>query len=227
MAPLEQSAVDCTSFLISNFIFMKKIDKDGDLVTINNTTFNLNDVVSVRPQTLVTFWYSGYGGEPKETGRDFPKIIVKTKNDTFEFPFRTDVERDDALRELTEVLKINQKEKSNLGENPTGNISINVADSSHVNIVTKSSTVKISQHQEKEAKELITQIKEALKAEREIDRVVIEEIGECLDDIESKVASNEKIPRLTFKGLLENTANSSQIGSLVITLGQVLGMIPS
>jgi hypothetical protein len=162
-----------------------------------------------------------------ETGRDWPKIIVKTKNDVFEFPYRSDGDRDEALRELTEVIKIHQQESNGSKGEQDKTISINVADSSNVNIITQSSSVKISQHQEKEAKDLIGKIREAIGKEREIDRVLVEEIGECLDDIEAKIENQAKIPRLTFKGLLENTANFSEVSNFVISLGQVLNMIPT
>jgi len=54
----------------------------------------------------------------------------------------------------------------------------------------------------------------------------VDEIAEVLVDIENKLDGKQNIPRLTFKSLIESSSNLSSVGSLVISLGQILGIIP-
>ncbi len=204
---------------------MENIEINGDFITIRETTFNLTDLISIKPQSIVTYWIPKYGnGLPKETGRDFPKIIVQTKNERLEFAYNTEEERDEALRELNEKIKMNQASKSTKLEAP-GNISINIADSSNVNIVHQSSSINITNQQIDDAKNIIRQIKEELNNAIE-DQVQADEILESLADIELKIEKKERIPRLTFKSFLETSSNIASIASLAINLGQIIGMLP-
>lgn len=120
---------------------MNKIEIIGELITIKDTTFNLKDIVSIQPLSLVEVFMPKFGGQPKITAKDFPKILVQTKNQRLEFAYTTDEERDEVLRELMEKYKIAHKaltEPKTQTENQ-GGISINIADSSNVNIISSSS----------------------------------------------------------------------------------------
>lgn len=208
---------------------MGKIEIIGELITIKETTFNLKDIVSIQPQSLVEVFMPKYGGKPKITTKDFPKIIVQTKNQRLEFAYSTDEERDDVLRELMEKYKITYKtltEVNSKNENSTG-ISINVADSSNVNIINSSTNSSISSSVINEAQQKIEEIKEKLSKIKDEYEEEVNEIAEVLVDIENKIAQGQTVPKLTFKSLISTTSNFSTIGGLVISLGQILGYIPA
>ena len=205
---------------------MEKIEINGDFITIRDTTFSLTDLISVRPQSLVSVFVPYYGGQPKETGRDFPKIIVQTKSERLEFAYTTDEERDEVLRELNEKIKMYQVAKTNKSDTPS-NISINVADSSNVSIVHQSSGVTITNKQVDDAKNIIQQIREELEKVKATHEQEADEIAEALVDMQTKIEKKERIPKLTFKSFLETSSNFSSIGSLAISLGQIIGMLPN
>src|SRR5687768_12739199 len=85
---------------------MENIEINGDLITIQTTTFNLTELVSFKPQSLVKMFFPHNGGKPQKIFEDFPKIIVLTRSERYEFAYTTDDERDIALRELSEKIKI-------------------------------------------------------------------------------------------------------------------------
>ena len=204
---------------------MENIEINGDYITIRTTTFNLNDLISLRPQSLVSVFIPAFGGKPKETARDFPKILVQTKTERLEFAYTTDEERDEALRALNEKIKIYQANKATKADTPS-NISINVADSSNVNIVHQSSGVSITNKQVEDAKNVINQIRKELEKIKHEHNEEADEIAEALVDMEAKIESKERIPKLTFKSFLETSSNLSSIASLAISLGQIIGMVP-
>lgn len=204
---------------------MENIEINGDFITVRNTTFNLNELISIRPQSLVSVFVPYYGGTPKETGRDFPKIIVMTKSERLEFAYTTDEQRDEALRALNEKIKIYQATKTTKSDSPS-NISINVADSSNVSIVHQSSGVTITNKQVEDAKSIINQIKAELEKIKETHSEEADEIAEALLDMEAKIEKKERIPKLSFKSFLETSSNLSSIGSLAVSLGQIIGMLP-
>ena len=209
---------------------MEKIEIIGDLITIKETTFNINDIVSIRPQSLVQAFIPYGSYKPKITGRDFPKIIVQTKTERLEFAYSSDEERDEILREFMEKYKIahaskNQQKTEHL--NQGGNISINVAESSNVNIINQSKGSSITTKSLSEANEKIKEIRQELEKYRKDYNSEVDEIAEVLVDIEGKINDKQNIPRLTFKSLIESSSNLSSVGSLVISLGQIIGIIPS
>ena len=77
-----------------------------------------------------------------------------------------------------------------------------------------------------EAHDKINEIRAELEKYRKDYDTEVDEIAEVLVDIESKINNKENIPRLTFKSLIESSSNLSSIGSLVISLGQIIGIIP-
>ena len=204
---------------------MENIEINGDFITIRTTTFNLNDLISFKPQSLVSVFIPAYRGEPKETARDFPKILVQTKTERLEFAYTTDKERDEALRALNEKIKIYQANKATKTDTPS-NISINVADSSNVSIVHQSSGVTITNKQVEDAKNVINQIREELEKIKDTHNEEAYEIAEALVDMEAKIERKERIPKLTFKSFLETSSNLSSIASLAMSLGQIIGMVP-
>jgi len=208
---------------------MEKIEIIGDLVTIKGTTFNINDIVSIKPQSLVQAFIPYGSDKPKITGRDFPKIIVQTKMERLEFAYSTDEDRDEVLREFMEKYKIANASKNQqkpFHQNQGGNISINVAESSNVSIINQSKGSSIKNRNLSEANDKILEIREELKKYRSDNSNEVDEIAEVLIDIESKISEKQNIPRLTFKSLIESSSNLSSVGSLVISLGQTLGIIP-
>jgi|GEM_PF-2564912 len=208
---------------------MNKIEIIGELITIKDTTFNLKDIVSIQPMSLVEVFMPKFGGQPKITAKDFPKILVQTKNQRLEFAYTTDEERDEVLRELMEKYKIAHKaliEPKNQTENK-GGVSINIADSSNVNIISGSSDSTITTHTITEAKDKIAEIKDELAKLKGDYEEEANEIAEVLVDIENKITQGQAVPKLTFKSLISSTSNFSTIGSLVISLGQILGYIPA
>jgi hypothetical protein len=207
---------------------MEKIEIIGDLVTIRETTFNINDIVSIKPQSLVQAFIPYGSNRPKITGRDFPKIIVQTKIERLEFAFSSDEDRDEVLREFIEQYKIAHASKNQqklIHQNQGGNISINVAESSNVSIINQSKGSSITNNNLSEANEKINEIRQELEKYRIDYNSEVDEIAEVLVDIESKINERQNIPRLTFKSLIESSSNLSSIGALVISLGQILGII--
>lgn len=208
---------------------MEKIEIIGDLITMKETTFNINDIVSIKPQSLVQAFIPYGSKTPKITGRDFPKIIIQTKTERLEFAYSTDEERDDVLRDFMEKYKIahaSKNQQKTVPENQGGNISINVAESSNVNIINQSKGAIISNNNLSDAKDKINEIRQELEKYRDDYNSEVDEIAEVLVDIENKINEKQNIPRLTFKSLIESSSNFSTIGSLVISLGQILGIIP-
>ncbi len=208
---------------------MDKIEIIGELISIKDTTFNIKDIVSIQPQSLVEVFVPQFGGKPRVTAKDFPKIIVQTKNQRLEFAYTTDEERDEVLRELMEKYKVAYKSLTeNLKqESASGSISINVADSSNVNIINSSNSSTISSNSVNEAKAKIEEIKNELEKLKNDYEEEVNEIAEVLVDVENKLTKGENVPKLTFKSLVSSTSNFSTIGSLVISLGQILGYIPA
>lgn len=206
---------------------MENIDITGDFITIRDTTFNINDLLSFKPQTIVKYYQARPGAKLQKIFQDYSKIIVTTKSERFEFSYNDDDERDSVLRDLTQKIKIHQATKTNsIPAQTGGNISINVADSSNVNIVHQSKDVNISTKQVNDAKGIIKQIREELEKHRAEHTQDVEDIAEAIDDIERKLENKERIPKLSFKSLLETASNLSSVSSLAITLGQIVGVIP-
>jgi len=208
---------------------LEKIEIIGDLITIRETTFNINDIVSIKPQSLVQAFIPYGSNKPKITGRDFPKIIVQTKSERLEFAYSTDEERDEVLREFMEKYKIahaSRNQQKPIHQNQGGNISINVAESSNVSIINQSKSSNITNNNLSEAKEKINEIRQELEKYKDDYNSEVDEIAEVLVDIENKLDGKQNIPRLTFKSLIESSSNLSSVGSLVISLGQILGIIP-
>ena len=207
---------------------MENIEIIGDFITIRDITFNINDLLSFKPQTLVQYYQAHPGAKLQKTFQDFSKIIVTTKSERFELTYGNDEERNIALRELTEKIKVHQMTKSTnvRSETGNGNISINVADSSNVNIVHQSKDISITTKQSSDAKDIIKLIRVELEKYRAEYGEDVEDIGEAINDIERKIENKERIPKLNFKSLLETASNLSSVSSLAISLGQIIGVIP-
>ena len=84
----------------------------------------------------------------------------------------------------------------------------------------------ITNKQVEDAKNIINQIKAELEKIRETHNEEADEIAEALLDMEAKIEKKERIPKLTFKSFLETSSNLSSIGSLAVSLGQIIGMLP-
>lgn len=207
---------------------MEEIEIIGDLVIIKDTTFNINDIVSIKPQSLVEAFIPYGSHTPKITSRDFPKIIVQTKAERLEFAYSSDEQRNEVMKEFVEKIKIAHASKNQQQNKQSegGNISINVAESSNVSIINQSKGSTITNNNLSEAHEKINEIRSQLEKYREEHDTDVDEIAEVLVDIENKINNKENIPRLTFKSLIESSSNLSSIGSLVISLGQIIGIIP-
>ncbi len=201
-----------------------EVEINGDFVTIRNLTFNVNDLVSFKPQSMAAFYIPPGGGKPRPIGNDFPKLIIQLRSINHELAYNSDEERDATLGRINKALAVYYAEKKKPASESGGNVNINVADSSHVNIVHRSKDVSITT-KIPEAKELIAKIRAALtEHERDMPEKV-SDIIETINDIEQKIDREERIPKLTLKSLIETTSDLAGVGSLVLSLAQALGML--
>lgn len=57
----------------------------------------------------------------------------------------------------------------------------------------------------------ILELRELIKDNTELTEVMVQEIGECLNELDEKIKSKKKIPNLLLKGLLSTTADIGTI----------------
>jgi hypothetical protein len=192
----------------------------GNYVVINNkATIKIDDIVSFKPQSIVM----ANPRTGKIISRDFAKIIVRTTHELLEFLFTDDARRDAVLQELNEAVMLYQSNKA--APKSDEKITINVSDSSNVNIVSGSSNVSITADNKKTINKLVNEIKEAVKT-IDISDAQKSDIVECAEDIQERVEENKEVKKFSIKNLIGLTSDLSQISSLAIQIGQILGYIP-
>ncbi len=156
-----------------------KIEINGNYLNIGSNVINLKEIISVKPQSLVQVILTPFG-EPKEIARDYPKIIIVTKNERFEISYNTDEERDENLKILNQKLAFYYQNEHVTNENP---VSINVAESTNVNIITSSKDFVINQKQKTKIENKIDQLENASANCQSINNDSKEEIKEILEEI--------------------------------------------
>ena len=96
-----------------------------------------------------------------------------------------------------------------------------ITNSPNANIVSKSNNVTIQTNNYGVIKNKINDIREALKSDISIPQDKIQDIIDCIDEVETSLESGKK-PKFSFSSLVELTSNFSGIGSLVIELGKLI-----
>lgn len=192
------------------------IEKKGEFVQINKSSIRIDQIISVKPQSIVQVDYNG-----KVINRDFPKIIVTTRDRTEEFVYMNDTKRDEELKELNEIIGTHQVQK----ENHQGSTTINVNNSSRINIVSNSQKVSISQKNINEAKGILAEMKHNLEQIPDIEKELKEDIYSIISEVESQISDEQEVKRHTFRSLLGVTSDIATIGGLAIQLGQLLGYV--
>ena len=100
-----------------------------------------------------------------------------------------------------------------------------ITNSPQANIIVSSNNVSITQAQEKDASKIIEQIYQTMDQDRQMDFVLKQEIGECLEEIKVCLQADRQ-PKFAFRSLLTMGSEISSIGSLILSLGQVLNCLP-
>lgn len=190
----------------------------GGFLTINNKiTVKISEIQSIKPRSLVSVeQFTG-----KILAKDFPKIIINTTQEELEILYSTDDERDDALVEIRKAIA-EYTSKSEKMENQSS-VSINVTDSSNVNIVSQSSDVEISQKIKESVNSQITELIKQLENIQDIDKELKTDILDCVNDIKNNIKNNKKVPKYSLKGLIDLTSKVASLSSLGIEIAQLLG----
>lgn len=98
-----------------------------------------------------------------------------------------------------------------------------IFNSPNANIINQSNHVSITQSIDS-IKQTIDRLKEEINKEQSISAETRAELIECLGEIEV-VTKEGKAPKFAFKALTELASNVASIGSLVIELGKLMGLI--
>lgn len=106
----------------------------------------------------------------------------------------------------------------------SNNYNISIVNSPNANLVNQSSKVSISQ-QFQDVDDAINNIRKNLRESNDIHAEIIENILECLKEIEQGI-QNGNTPKFAIKSLIEISAGIASIGSWITTLGQFAGIIP-
>lgn len=192
------------------------IEKKGEFVLINRSSIRIDQIISAKPQSIVHVDYNG-----NIINRDFPKIVITTLDGKEEIIYGDDVKRDAELRELNEIMGTHQVSK----ENHQGSTTINVTNSSGINIISNSKKVSISQKNINEAKGILTEMKHHLENNTEIDKELKEDVFSIIKDVESQISDEQEVKRHSFRSLLGVTSDIATVGGLAIQLGQLLGYL--
>lgn len=192
------------------------IEQKGDFVLIQKTSIRISEILSAKPESWVHADYNG-----NIISRDFPKIIVTTKQGAQQFLYGIgdDEKRDEELRVLNEIIGSYQAKESK------GSTTINVSGSTGVNIVSNSSDVKITQENINEAKGILTEMKHELDKIQDINSELKEDIGAMINDTQDQLNNSGEIKRHTFRSLLGITSDFASLSGLAVSLGQVFGFI--
>ena len=76
------------------------IEKKGAFILVQKTLIKIDNLVFIKPQTLVQF-----DGQGREISRDFPKLIIQPSVGVpLEFIYKDDQSRDNALNEIAEII---------------------------------------------------------------------------------------------------------------------------
>jgi hypothetical protein len=106
----------------------------------------------------------------------------------------------------------------------TNNYSISIVNSPNSNIVNQSQNVSISQSIS-EVNDAIEKIRETINSDISINKEKVEDILECLIEIQENIKNNKK-PKFAIKSLIDITGGISSIASWITVLGQFAGIIP-
>lgn len=192
------------------------IEKKGEFVIINKSAIRIDQIISIKPQSILQVDYSG-----RVINREFPKIIITTRERIDEFVYMNGTKRDEELRELNEIIGTHQVRK----ENHEGSTTINVTNSSGINIISNSKKASISQKNINEAKGILAEMKHNLEQIEEIDKELKEDIYSIITEVESQISDEHEVKRHSFRSLLGVTSDIATVGGLAIQLGQLLGYL--
>lgn len=195
------------------------IEQKGDFILIQKTSIRISEILSARPESWATVDYS----TGKIINRDFPKIIISTREGSqmFLYGIGEDYKRDEDLRHLNEIIGSYQVKK----EGSQGSTTINVTGSSGVNIISNSSNVTIDQKNINEAKGILTEMKQELDKQANINKELKEDILAVIGEVESQIVNDKQIKRHSFRSLLGITSDFASLSGLAISLGQILGYL--
>ncbi|MCY7349312.1 MAG: hypothetical protein LH606_01415 [Cytophagaceae bacterium] len=104
--------------------------------------------------------------------------------------------------------------------------SISISNSANVALNLASSDVVTNQIYQSEAQKLIDQFKRELEKVSALNREELEDLKECIDDIESRVRDQKKVPKFALDTLLSRTGNLATLSSLAIEIAMFLGYLP-
>lgn len=194
------------------------IEKKGEFVVIQKSSIRISEILSAKPESWISVDNNG-----NIISRDFPKIIVTTKQGAQQFFYGIgeDVKRDEELRLLNEIIGSYQARK----EDGQGSTTINVTSSTGVNIVSNSSRVTISQENINEAKGILKEMRLELDKLSEINSELKEDIAAMISDSESQLSNSGELKRHSFRSLLGVTSDFASLSGLAVSLGQVLGFL--
>jgi hypothetical protein len=192
------------------------IEKKGEFILINKSSIRIDQIIAAKPQSIVQVDYNG-----KIINKDYPKIIVTTRDGIEEFIYITDKKRDEELRQINEIIGTHQV-KNEIHE---GSTTINVSNSTGVNIISNSKKVSISQKNINEAKGILAEMKHHLENNSEIDQELKEDVYSIISEVESQISDEHEVKRHSFRSLLGVTSEIATVGGLAIQLGQLLGYI--
>ena len=106
----------------------------------------------------------------------------------------------------------------------TNNYNISIVNSPNSNIVNQSQDVTITQNIS-EVHQAIEKIREIITKDNSIKKEKVDEILECLNEIQEAIKNNQK-PKFAIKSLIDIVGGISSISSWVTILGQFVGLIP-
>lgn len=194
------------------------IEKKGEFVVIQKTSIRISEILSAKPESWISVDYKG-----NILSRDFPKIIVTTKQGAQQFLYGIgeDEKRDEELRLLNEIIGSYQARK----EDGQGSTTINVTSSTGVSIVSHSSGVTITQENINEAKGIFKEMRLELDKLSEMNSELKEDIAAMISDSENQLSNSGELKRHSFRSLLGVTSDFASLSGLAVSLGQVLGYL--
>lgn len=161
---------------------------------------------------------------PLDSFLELSKLARRLENDGF---IKTIFTRNDCSAELTSygIDYCEENSYTYSGHSViTNNYSISIVNSPNSNIVNQSSQVSINQSIS-EANDAIEKIRETITNDNTIENSKVNEILDCLNEIQESLKNNKK-PKFAIKSLLDITSGISSISSWVTVLAQFAGIIP-
>lgn len=106
----------------------------------------------------------------------------------------------------------------------TNNYRISVVNSPNTNFINQSNNISINQNYSA-ANQAVEKIREIIATDESIEKATLEDIIECLNEIEESLKVSKK-PKFAIKSLIDIAGGISSISSWITVLGQFAGFIP-